>query len=174
MATGGSLMPSSAGLGARPGQLPSLPSSSAESTQAAQSKSPFQARASARGSPHRFGLTKARGCAGFPTSASCAATQRRLSPAEAEASIADYAGGGRVGEMARIYGIRRTTVTAHMSRAGKTRGQPTAAQPGEGGAALRAEGSLSTISTHALGATGPVAYRRHIENRIRAGNAMLP
>jgi len=39
---------------------------------------------------------------GFPTSASCAPTQRRLSPAEAEASIADYAGGGRVGELARI------------------------------------------------------------------------
>jgi hypothetical protein len=45
-------------------------------------------------------------------------------------------GGGRVGERARIYGIHRTTVSAHMSRAAKTRGQLTAAQVGEGGAAL--------------------------------------
>jgi len=50
--------------------------------------------------------------------------------------IADYEGGGRAGELARIYGIHRTTVWAHMSRAGKTRGQLTAAQVGEGGAAL--------------------------------------
>src|SRR6478735_5499922 len=56
--TGGSTMPSSAGLGARPGQLPSLPS--AESVQAAPSKSPFQARASARGSPHQPSLVSHR------------------------------------------------------------------------------------------------------------------
>jgi DNA-directed RNA polymerase specialized sigma24 family protein len=62
--------------------------------------------------------------------------QRRLSHAEAEALIADYEGGGQAGELARIYGIHRTTVSAHMSRAGKTRGQLTAAQAGEGGAAL--------------------------------------
>ena len=60
--------------------------------------------------PTRCGLTKSSRMRGFPTSASCAPTQRRLSPAEAEASIADHAGGGRVGELARIYGIRRTTV----------------------------------------------------------------
>jgi hypothetical protein len=57
--------------------------------------------------------------------------QRRLSPAEVEALIADYEGGGRVGELARIYGIHRTTVSAHMSRAGKTPGQLTATQVGE-------------------------------------------
>jgi hypothetical protein len=62
--------------------------------------------------------------------------QRRLSSAEVEALIADYEGGGRVGELARIDGIHRTTVSAHTSRAGKTRGQLTAAQVGEGGAAL--------------------------------------
>ena len=62
--------------------------------------------------------------------------QRRLSPAEVEALIADYEGGGRVGEPARIYGIHRTTVSAHMSRAGKTPGELTGAQVGEGGAAL--------------------------------------
>jgi hypothetical protein len=64
--------------------------------------------------------------------------------------IADYEGGGRVGELARIYGIHRTTVSAHMSRAGKTRGQLTAAQVGEGGAALWAEGSPPAISTRML------------------------
>jgi hypothetical protein len=62
--------------------------------------------------------------------------QRRLSPAEAEALIADSEGGGRAGELARIYGIRRTTLPAHVSGAGKTRGQLTTAQVGEGGAAL--------------------------------------
>jgi len=41
-------------------------------------------------------------------------------PAEVEALIADYEGGGRVGELARIYGIHRRTVSAHMSLAGKT------------------------------------------------------
>jgi DNA-directed RNA polymerase specialized sigma24 family protein len=73
---------------------------------------------------------------GFPTSASCAAIQRACPPAEAEALIAGYEGGGRVGELARICGIHRTAVSAHMSRAGKTRGQLTAAQAGKGGAAL--------------------------------------
>jgi hypothetical protein len=71
-----------------------------------------------------------------PTSASCAAIQRRLSPAEVEALIVGYEGSGRGGELAQVYGIRRTTVSARMSRAGKTRGQPTAAQVGEDGAAL--------------------------------------
>jgi hypothetical protein len=32
--------------------------------------------------------------------------QRRLSPPEVEALLADYEAGGRVGELARIYGIR--------------------------------------------------------------------
>jgi DNA-directed RNA polymerase specialized sigma24 family protein len=42
--------------------------------------------------------------------------QRRLSPAQVEALIADYEGGGRIGELARIYGIHRTTVSARVSR----------------------------------------------------------
>ncbi|HUZ01435.1 MAG TPA: hypothetical protein VMU89_13885 [Thermomicrobiaceae bacterium] len=54
--------------------------------------------------------------------------QRRLSPAEVEALVADYEAGGRVGELARVYGIHRTTVSAHVARAGKTRGQLTQAQ----------------------------------------------
>jgi hypothetical protein len=43
--------------------------------------------------------------------------QRRLSPAEVEALTADYEGGGRVEELARIDGVHRTTV----SRAGRVR-----------------------------------------------------
>ncbi len=41
--------------------------------------------------------------------------QRRLSPVEVEALIADYEAGGRVGELATVYGIHRTTVSAHVA-----------------------------------------------------------
>lgn len=47
--------------------------------------------------------------------------QRRLSPAEVEALLADHEAGGRVGELARTYGIHRTTVSAHIARTGKAR-----------------------------------------------------
>jgi hypothetical protein len=47
--------------------------------------------------------------------------QRRLSPAELEALIADHEAGGRVGELTKFYGLHRTTVAAHVARAGKTR-----------------------------------------------------
>ena len=100
--------------------------------------------------------------------------QRRLSPAEVEALIAGYEGGGRAGGPARIYGIHRTAVSAHMSRAGKTRGQLTAAQVGEGGALyeLRAR---PRRSTHACSRCyRPVTCRRHIGNHIRAGNTTPP
>lgn len=48
--------------------------------------------------------------------------QRRLSPVEAEALLADYEAGRRVGELARVHGIHRTTVSAQVARASKTRG----------------------------------------------------
>jgi hypothetical protein len=35
-----------------------------------------------------------------------------------EAMVADYGAGGRVGELAKVYGIHRTTVSAHVARAG--------------------------------------------------------
>jgi DNA invertase Pin-like site-specific DNA recombinase len=68
---------------------------------------------------------------GVPTSAELRYIQRRLSPAigarprptarlspaEVEALTADYEGGGRVEELARIDGVHRTTV----SRAGRVR-----------------------------------------------------
>jgi hypothetical protein len=34
--------------------------------------------------------------------------------------------------------------------------------------------ALDNQHAHALGAADPVTYRRHIENRIRAGNTTLP
>ncbi|MGH2904757.1 MAG: hypothetical protein ACRDK7_14420 [Solirubrobacteraceae bacterium] len=47
--------------------------------------------------------------------------QPRLSPAELKALIGDYEAGGRVGELAKVYGLDRTTVAGHVARAGKTR-----------------------------------------------------
>jgi hypothetical protein len=54
--------------------------------------------------------------------------QRRLAPAELEALIAGYEAGGRVGELANVYGLHRTTVAGHVARAGKTRPVMTEAQ----------------------------------------------
>jgi hypothetical protein len=47
--------------------------------------------------------------------------QRRLSPAELEALIAEYEAGARVCELAKVYDLHRTTVAKHVARAGKTR-----------------------------------------------------
>lgn len=44
--------------------------------------------------------------------------QRRLSPPEVDALVAGYEAGG---ELARVYGIPRTMVSAHIAPAGKTR-----------------------------------------------------
>jgi DNA-binding transcriptional regulator LsrR (DeoR family) len=54
--------------------------------------------------------------------------QRRLSPAELEALIADYEAGARVGELAKVYRLHRTTVAGHLARAGRTRPVMTEAQ----------------------------------------------
>ena len=47
--------------------------------------------------------------------------QRRLPQPKIEALVAGYEADGRVGELVPIYGIHCTTVSAHVSRAGKTR-----------------------------------------------------
>jgi DNA-binding MarR family transcriptional regulator len=52
--------------------------------------------------------------------------QRRLSPPEVEALVAGYQAVGCVGELARAYGIHRTTVSAQVARAGKARRRFTA------------------------------------------------
>jgi hypothetical protein len=54
--------------------------------------------------------------------------QRRLATAEVEALIAEYEAGARVGELAKVYGLHRTTVAGHVARAGKTRPVMTATQ----------------------------------------------
>ncbi|MGH9057228.1 MAG: hypothetical protein ACRDYY_15415, partial [Acidimicrobiales bacterium] len=48
-------------------------------------------------------------------------TQRRLSPAELEALIAEYEAGARVCDLAKVYDLHRTTVAKHVARAGETR-----------------------------------------------------
>lgn len=74
--------------------------------------------------------------------------QRRLSPPEVEALVADYEAGGRVGELARVYGLHRTTVAAHVARAGKTRGQLTEAQVDEAVRLYEQSWSLRTVGRH--------------------------
>ena len=54
--------------------------------------------------------------------------QRRLSSAELKVLIADYEPGDRVGELAKVYRLHRTTVARHVARAGKTRLVMTEAQ----------------------------------------------
>ena len=54
--------------------------------------------------------------------------QRRLSPTELQALIAEYEGGARVCELAKVYDLHRTTVAKHVARAGKTRPVMTEAQ----------------------------------------------
>ena len=54
--------------------------------------------------------------------------QRRLSPAELEALIAEYEAGARLCELAKVYDLHRTTVARHVVRAGKTRPVMTEAQ----------------------------------------------
>ncbi len=71
-------------------------------------------------------------------------TQRRLAPAELETLIAGA--GARVGELAKVYGLHRTTVAGHVARAGKTRPVMTEAQIDE---AVRLYGDGWTL--HNLG-----------------------
>jgi Helix-turn-helix domain len=78
--------------------------------------------------------------------------QRPLSQLEIKALLADYEAGERVGELARAYGHHRTTVSAHVARAGKTRGRLTEAQIEEAirlyeqGSSLRAVGRYLDVS----------------------------
>jgi hypothetical protein len=62
--------------------------------------------------------------------------------------VADYEAGGRVGELARVCGIRRTTVSAHVARAGRTRGQLTEAQVDEAVGLYEQGWSLYAVGRH--------------------------
>lgn len=78
--------------------------------------------------------------------------QWRLSQPEVKALLADYEAGQQVGELARAYGIHRTTVSAHVARAGKTRQRLTEAQVEEAirlyeqGQSLRVVGQYLDVS----------------------------
>jgi hypothetical protein len=60
--------------------------------------------------------------------AGAAAGSAAARPTELEALIAEYEAGARVGELAKVYELYRTTVARHVARAGKTRPVMTEAQ----------------------------------------------
>ena len=74
--------------------------------------------------------------------------QRRLSPAELAALIADYEAGTRVCELAKAYELHRTTVARHVARAGKTRPVMTEAQIDEAVALYREGWTLHNVGQH--------------------------
>jgi predicted DNA-binding protein (UPF0251 family) len=78
--------------------------------------------------------------------------QRRLSPPELEALIAEYQAGAGVCELAKVYDLHRTTVARHVARAGKTRPVMTNAQIDE---AVRLYGEGWTL--HEVGRSVGVA-----------------
>ena len=78
--------------------------------------------------------------------------QRRLSPAELEALIADYEAGGRAGELAKVYRLHRTTVARHVARAGKTRPIMTEAQISEAVRLYRDGWTLNSLGRRLGGA----------------------
>lgn len=91
--------------------------------------------------------------------------QRRLSSAELEALIAEYEGGARVGELARIYDLLRTTVAKHVARAGKTRPVMTEAQIDEA-VCLYGEGwTLHDVGQH-LGVADQTIRRVLVERAV--------
>lgn len=74
--------------------------------------------------------------------------QRRLSPAELEALIAEYEAGARVCELAKVYDLHRTTVARHIARAGKTRPVMTEAQIDEAVVLYRDGWTLHNVGQH--------------------------
>ncbi len=97
-------------------------------------------------------------------------TQRRLSPVELEALIAEYEAGARVCELAKVYGLHRTTVARHVARAGKTRPVMTEAQIDEA-VRLYGEGwTLHNVGQH-LGVADQTIRRMLVERAmtIRSG-----
>jgi hypothetical protein len=78
--------------------------------------------------------------------------QRRLSPVELEALIAEYEAGARVGELATVYELHR--VARHVARAGKTRPVMTEAQIDEAVLLYREGWTLHNVGQH-LGEADP-------------------
>jgi hypothetical protein len=91
--------------------------------------------------------------------------QRRLSPPELEALIADYEAGSRVGELAKVYGLHRTTVAGHVARAGKTRPVMTGAQIDEAVLPYRDGWPLHNLGQH-LGVADQTIRRVLVERAV--------
>jgi DNA-binding transcriptional regulator LsrR (DeoR family) len=91
--------------------------------------------------------------------------QRRLSPAELEALIAEYEAGARVCELAKVYDLHRTTVARHIVRAGKTRPVVTAAQIDEAVLLYRDGWTLHNIAQH-LGVADQTVRRVLVERAV--------
>lgn len=91
--------------------------------------------------------------------------QRRLSPAELEALIAEYEAGARVCELAKVYDLHRTTVARHVAHAGKTRPVMTQAQIDEA-VALYGDGwTLHNVGQH-LGMADQTIRRVLVERAV--------
>ena len=91
--------------------------------------------------------------------------QRRLSPAELEALIAEYEAGARVCELAKVYDLHRTTVAKHVARAGKTRPVMTEAQIDEA-VGLYGDGwTLHNVGQH-LGVADQTIRRVLVERAV--------
>ena len=91
--------------------------------------------------------------------------QRRLSPAELEALIAEYDAGARVGELAKLYDLHRTTVARHVARAGKTRPVMTEAQIDEAVRLYRDGWTLHNLGQR-LGVADQTIRRVLIERKV--------
>jgi len=91
--------------------------------------------------------------------------QRRLSPAELEALIAEYEAGARICELAKVYDLHRTTVAGHVARAGKTRPVMTDAQIDEA-VRLYGEGwTLHNVGQH-IGVADQTIRRVLVERAV--------
>ena len=91
--------------------------------------------------------------------------QRRVSPAELEALIAEYEAGARVCELAKIYDLHRTTVARHVARAGKTRPVMTEAQIDEAVVLYRDGWTLHNVGQR-LGVADQMIRRVLVERAV--------
>ncbi len=91
--------------------------------------------------------------------------QTRLSPGELAMLIADYEAGARVGELAKVYGLHRTTVARHVARAGKTRPVMTEAQIDDAVVLYRDGWTLHNVGQH-LGVADQTIRRVLVERAV--------
>ncbi len=92
--------------------------------------------------------------------------QRRLASAELATLIAEYEAGARVGELAKVYRLHRTTVARHVAGAGKTRPVMTEAQIDEAVVLYRDGWTLHNVGQH-LGVADQTIRRVLVEREVR-------